>query len=200
MKKPFEKKYLIFFAIFSIAILFGYIYFTKSAYWRISVKDREEIISTIKSSQGLPERFYELYNIIHPQSLNKGQFYYLVKQMDTDSECPCRLAGYNMSLIYNIHLISFTFWLENEVSQKECLNYYASQTYMLYNLVGVFQASEYYFEKEINNLTDTEYIELILIMENPSFYNKKRNTSELKSKTDAIINEMNLMRIKHRNY
>jgi hypothetical protein len=176
-----------------VLVSFGlYIYLTKSVYWEIDKKDRIEIVSAIKSASVLPDRFYYIYNKIYPNSLEKRQLYYFFNRDDGKAECPCRLAGYKASVVYDIHLANLVFWLENEVSQNECLNYFAAEVDLLDNTIGVLRASGYYFNKKLEDLTDYEFIELIVMIENPSLYNKKRNADRLKNRVTEIITRINL--------
>lgn len=121
--------------------------------------------------------------------MKHGQLYYLFNR--EMNECPCRLAGYDFSSAYNIHLANFAFWLESQSLQKECLTYYLADVDLLYTK-GAFQASEYYFDKSIDNLSDYELLELIVMIENLSRYNKKRNADKLSEKVNNILNRINL--------
>ena len=164
-----------------------YIYSTKSAYWKISKDNQEEIISIIQSAPALPERFYYLYNKIYPGSLDYGQLHYFLNRNKGYAECPCRLAGYKFSTLYNIHLTQLTFWLEEKVSPKECLNYYAAHMDFSNQINGILQASNYYFDKNIRDLSDYELIELIIILENPTLYNKNRKSDRLNKRVNDIM-------------
>jgi len=187
MRKSIKYSIVVFLALAVVV----YIYFTKYTYWKMDEKARDEIVCAIQSAESLPDKFYELYNKIYPNSLNKGQLYYLLNRDKENSECPCRLAGYNISASNDIHLVNITFWLEDQVSQKECLNYYSTNVDLLYNIKGVKQASEYYFNKSINDMSDHELIELIVMMENPFFYSKKRSLGKLKNRVNNILNRIN---------
>lgn len=191
--KKYKKYSIVSFLVLTILFPTGtYIYLTKSAYWKIDKEARIEIISTMQSVESLPDKFYELYNKIYSNSLDKGQLYYLLNRGKGGYECPCRLAGYEISHVHNVHLVNIAFWLEDQVSQKECLNYYSTNVDLLYDVKGVSQGSIYYFNKSINDLSDSELIELIVMMENPSLYNKTRNADKLTERVNTILTKIKL--------
>lgn len=169
-----------------------YIYFTKAAYWKIDRESRDWAISEIKSAPTLPNRFYDIYNQIYSGALENGQLHYLLNRDNTDSECPCRLAAYELLSIYDIQLITATFWLENQVTQKECLNYYMSDFKFGNNISGIFEASIFYYQKDIVELDNREIIELLIMMRNPALYNKNRNNERLEKGVTEIINRIKL--------
>lgn len=185
INKKYIKRILIFSAIIIFIFISGtYIYLTKAAYWKIDKNDRDMFISQIKSAPTLPERFYIIYNKIYPGSLENGQLHYLLNRDDTDSECPCRLAAYNthFTFLSDIHLVQLTFFVEDYLTQKECLNCLAYNFNFLNGIKGIENASKYFYNKDLSELSDSEIIELIVMMENPALYNKKRNSERLEKR------------------
>ncbi len=146
-------------SIFLYFKLIGFIVYDKTI--------RNEFVNEIKSSPVLPERFYVIYNKIYPQSINGNQWIYLIRRTlfkKGNNECPCRLASFESKRPWheNTNVSLYTSHIENFVSQKECLNYYANQK-------NINQISEKLFNKGLFALNDNEIIELILVMEHPSF-------------------------------
>lgn len=179
-------------SLLTIIGLSSYVYLTKSAYWKISSSDRELFIANVKSAKPLPDRFYTIYDKIYPNALSKGQFSYFLDPNYQESECPCRLASYTSGYTTNIHLVPLTFWAEDHLSQKECLNFYAENFNFTHKVIGIQKASEAYYSKKLENLNDDEIIELIIIMKNPVFYNKKRQASRLEQKHTEIKERIKL--------
>lgn len=179
-----------------IIILSAYLYAFKLPYFTIEKEDRVAIENSIKSSPELPNRFYEIYNIIYPRSLEQGQLNFLLdrsfKNIKEQSECPCRLAAYNNQWVsrYRISLPQMTFFIEDFASQTECLNYYASKFHFNKDIIGINKASLALYNKEINDLYDREYIELILMMENSYFYNKTRHNKIIKERINNYLNKI----------
>ncbi len=195
MKKIGKIGLLTLFSFLLVLLASGYIYLTKSAYWKIPRNEREEMVAVIKAAPALPDRFYELYNKVYSQSLEKGQFYYFLKRNKGFSECPCRIAAYHVSLLsplYGVGYVSVAFWLEDKVSQKECLNYYVSKQDFTSRIFGLSQASEFYFDKPMEQLTDRETVELILMMRNPSYFDKRRYSDRLDRYVDETMDRIGL--------
>lgn len=155
-------------------------------YWFTSETERDNFVIKIKTAQELPDRFYDIYNLVYENSLNHGQMRYLLNRNNKSTECPCRLAGYDFASTTGLNLISTTFWLEREVSQKECLNYVANNIIFSYKIVGLRDASIHYYDKEIENLIDEEMLELAIIMENTTFYDKKRHPLRLSKRVNDL--------------
>lgn len=179
-------------SLLAIVGISSYVYLTKSAYWKISSSDRDLFITNVKSAQSLPERFYTIYDKIYPNALSKGQLSSLLNRDVDTRECPCRLASYMSSYTTNIHLVSLTFWAEEHLSQKECLNFYVEKIDFTHNVIGIQKASEAYYSKKLEDLNDDEIIELIAIMKNPIFYNKKRYPQRVQEKQTEIKERINL--------
>jgi membrane peptidoglycan carboxypeptidase len=66
------------------------------------------------------------------------------------------------------------------------LNFIFEDFNYLYNNEGVDEASEFYFQKSVNELNDDELIGLIIMQKNPLLYNPKR----FKDKFDQKVNEV----------
>lgn len=185
-KKQIKCSIIVFSIVILVSLLGSYTYFTKFVYFKVKKDERDKIVWSVKAAPPLPLRFYDIYNKVYSNTLNHGQLYYLFNR--ENNECPCRLASYDFSSAYKIHLVNFTFWLESQASQKECLTYYLANVDLLHNTKGVFQASEYYSNKSIDNLSDYELLKLIVIIENPSYY----NADKLNEKVNNILNRINL--------
>lgn len=188
-----KKLLLILIIITFIIILPIYIYVFKLPYFTIKEEERKYIENLIKTSPELPDRFYEIYDIIYPKSLKQEQLNYLIDRsfnnIKEQVECPCRLAAYNNQWVsrYRLSLPQMTFFIEGFASQKECLNYYASKFQFSKDIIGIKDVSIILYGKEINTLNDREYIELILIMENRHFYNKTRHHEIIEEKINKSM-------------
>ena len=53
-------------------------------------------------------------------------------------------------------------------------------------IIGVFKALKYYFNKELNKLSQREKLTLIVMYENPSLYNPIRRPEKVKLKVDLF--------------
>ena len=187
-----KRKALYFLSTVVVLILAGfYIYAFKLPYFVLDEKERTRVVDSIKSSHQLPERFYEIYNIVYPNSLEQNQLQYLIAKEFSNSnerrECPCRLASYGSEWTSSLrlNLPQKTFFVESFATQRKCLNYYASKIVFDKNTKGIEEASIMLFNKQLVELDDDELIEIILIMSNPSFFNKDRYPDRLKSAVES---------------
>ncbi|MGM9969481.1 MAG: transglycosylase domain-containing protein [Anaeroplasma sp.] len=84
--------------------------------------------------------------------------------------------------------------IENKLSKKEILEEYLSSIYFGNNVYGLSNASKYYFNKELTDLTDLEMVSLIALWNSPSIYsnsiekwNQKKNKIVKKLYKENII-------------
>ena len=73
---------------------------------------------------------------------------------------------------------------------RKCIDIIYKNNYMGENIFGIKSASEYFFEKNIKDISNEELISLIVLSCNPETY--KVNNEENKSRTLKIINEYGL--------
>ena len=58
------------------------------------------------------------------------------------------------------------------------------------NQKGIYNASEYYYEKDLKDLSSKEQLELIIMMKNPAYYNKRRFPKRLKREAETLDKEI----------
>lgn len=185
------KKILKRFIIFFVVIIFlCFLYLKYGGYLWMDKDSRLYAIMRIKDSPSLPDRFYDLYNMIYSNTLNKSQVRLEFDRLALKkrAENPCLTVAYSLNCQTYIRksVQAHALFLENFVNQKECLNFHASRVLFQPNVVGIDSASSYFYQKELKNLTDDQMIELIVIMENPSYYNPKRRPQVIKDKVKII--------------
>lgn len=187
-------KRLSIFALIGFLILFLYLRF--GGYFFLDSSLKKELIELIETSPNLPERFYELYEVAYPKSLENNYLRYIIdKQIleKHESELPSISIAYNSNLGWSrfaIKQIMLTFYIEDKTTQKECLNFYAQDFDFLYKNVGVERASLFYFEKELENLNDREMMSLIVMMKNPSLYNPIRKPERVETKVEELLSSI----------
>ena len=83
--------------------------------------------------------------------------------------------------------------IEKNINYKDCYNYVISNSYFGNGIIGLADASEFYFDKDYNYLSNEEFIKLILTAINPSRYNiklgNKRLIEEKVNEISKYINE-----------
>jgi len=192
-------KYLFnFFGIVFIILVGLYIYGINS--WRniATEAEIEVLIKEIKSADELPDKFYKIYEINNPTSLDYGIQTSSVIGIfkDNINTSPSLMVSRNWGLPQKttsikqrtrISYYGLASKLENKVNQKGCLNWIANNHYFENNQIGIFNASKYYFNKEISNLTNVEMATLVLMIQNASLYNPIRNPEGVHNRVSELL-------------
>ena len=76
-------------------------------------------------------------------------------------------------------------YIRYDNNYKKCLSYIINYGFLGNNIYGLINASEYYYNKNINDLTERELISLALLFTSPSQYKIGEIISE--NKTEEII-------------
>ncbi len=162
-----------------------FFFFHFRGFFIIDKSEREKFISEIKNSPQLPEKFYTIYNIIHPHSLEpKSWMHFINHQAGENSYCACSdafFAGLYPLYTKTMDRISIINLIEKYATQEECLNYYIHKKIKDENIDI----------QNINVSGDSEIAELILLIENPSYYNKKRYPERVHNRVSEILNKLN---------
>jgi hypothetical protein len=190
-----RKKILLTIYVTLIILIIGLFSFIKfGGYFLINKADREAYITEIKNSPELPDRFYEIYNVVFPDALETGSWKYLFNREfgKTYNNCPCREATYTGWYLRHIgfDMTLLTNMTENHASQKECLNYFTAKTEFPNKIIGIQDASIHFFNKSVSQLNDPELAELVLMMQNPYFYNKKQRPEITQARVDYILRKL----------
>lgn len=188
--------------IFITAVLFGFYFWLNHRLDKvIDRRTYDYLVETIKTSQDLPDKFYEIYGQVteydEKSTLNKFLFYKIAALLSFDhlrrvkNSCPCIEAN------YGIESNTFDTWtvglaLDKDVSPKKCLDFYLSEFDFLFSVKGIQNASRFYYHKELNQLSDNEMLELSVMTLNPSYFNKVRKPEKLKLKVLEIKNRMKI--------
>lgn len=179
-------------------ILIGYQYLKTT--WKniITEKQLVELIFEIESSKELPNRFYELYDKEYPKALDYNTNRLLMKNLFSKQQ-------YNSPSMNASRLSSFAFKnnsdnrltkpreyilslkLEEYTSQRQCLNWLAEKYDFVNEITGIYNASRFYFQKDIEKLNDEELTGLIVLMINPSLYNPKRRKELFETKVKELM-------------
>lgn len=148
---------------------------------------KEEFFADIKNSPQLPERFYEIYYVMYPESLSSGFFkHFLFHRVDSENgkSCVCSEAVYTGAYplyVKTTEIIPIINMVESNFSQKECLDYYIN-TEIKRNKIDI---------GNLSSLSDEGIVRLLLQIENPSYYNEKHYPDRVQEKVDIILNNLN---------
>lgn len=158
-------------------------YYLKST-WESFVTEKEliEFVTKVKFAEELPDRFYELYEQEHPNilshSLNRQIRNGLISNDFTKS--PSLLAAMiseisrqdmDSTKISNRKAYTLAWKLEEEASQKECLNWVLENYKFDLYIHGIHEVANFYFKKKVSELNDRELNDIIALMKKPSIVN-----------------------------
>jgi len=183
---------ILFSTIIAILTLFGlYIWLNLRIDNIIDKETYNHLVEEIKASEDLPERFYEIYGIVtkfdKKSTTNKYFFNRIlnVRNYHEKNPCPCVDVGYDV--VFNpLDKWTVGLALDREVSPKKCLDFYLSRFDFLYNTRGIKSASKFYYQKDLEQLSDDEMLEISVMTLNPSYYNKIRRPDKLKERIEKI--------------
>jgi hypothetical protein len=165
--------------------LFSYIRF--AGYLLLNKQGKEKLISEIQNSSKLPERFYEIYDVMYPNSLEPDSWLHFFTHQANSEEstyCACREAVY--AGIYPLYaktaeIIPIINMAESNFTQKKCFDYYINK-----------RTKENKTDRgNLYSLSDEEIILLLLQIENPNYYNKNRNQEKVQARINEILNILN---------
>ena len=95
------------------------------------------------------------------------------------------LEKYN-TMDWHIMNYGLTRYVIFQNDYKKCIDIIFNKANMGEGIFGINNASEYYFNKSIKDITDEELVSLIVLFNNPSRY--RINTDENKERTLRILN------------
>lgn len=202
MKKPFKillkivGVLFVFILILCIWLFFG----IKNAYKEVYTKENiKEIITAIKQAPPIPDDFKLHVELVYPSifkmSINKHTYNSFFN--DYKTPCPSRDIAYQFhwrpkkwTFFSGTIPFSLAWCIEGKVTQEECFAYEIVNFDFMNNQKGIYNASQYYYGKDLRDLSAIEQYELIIMMKNPGYYNKKRFPKRLEKEAKMLYNEI----------
>lgn len=175
--------------IISLTLFFFYRSFKYK--WSDSEVENEvtELVTKIKIANELPQPFYELYENENPGSLTSSLNNQIIKGIGSGNftKSPSLLAAMISELsrkdndstkISNKKAYGLAWYLEDEVTQKECLNWVlANYKFDLY-IHGIEEVANFYYRKSAAQLTERELSDIIALMKKPSIVSVPDRSNE----------------------
>lgn len=145
----------------------------------------------------LPTGFTTTLTAVYPNVLDQGNSMYLLDQLFGSREialCPCRQLAQRTMPDHSrmergarvLYPISFTWALEGRVSQEQCLALLLQHFDFTRGVNGIENASLEYFGDSLEHLNDDQHIELIMMIKNPSLYDKARRPELFKAEFERL--------------
>jgi hypothetical protein len=166
-------------SLFTLAI-FMVIYFVMDVFLWITYnpsKHEAEIAKIVEEAKQLkpfPEKIYEAYTKVYPGWEKE----YIVPDIiwigtaKTYSNYPQCFTASKLARGNRFEIFMCANEIENHLTNKQCLTHMLSQFDWYHRGVGLEKAAQIYYKKTIEDLTYNESLELMVMIENPSLYNK----------------------------
>lgn len=174
-----------------------FVYYLETSIDKVMTKERQDlIISQINNSPNLPKRFYDVYNKYYSDSFDQGVLETIFREILglNSSGCLCKAIYYHPGYFDKYkhprfaHII-LALEVEERCSPVKCLEYELSISYYGNNIRGIKKASEFYYNRPIEELTDREIISLIIIPTRSVYYSPRRNPENLRRAINRVMNK-----------
>ncbi len=165
----------------------------------ISEETKLSLINSAKDTQPIPNNFQEAYNTLYTNSLEDNFWGYVIDRIlytDSKQKCPCKELASTLETNSPVNqpeyiaVLQIALQIEDYLTQKECLKLIINRLDFLYDVRGIRSASEYYFNKKIEDLNTAELAGIFALMKNPAFYNPKKHPDFFERKKHFIRLEL----------
>lgn len=161
-----------------LGLFLGYFYIKSSWDSVLSEDELTELVTKIKYSEELPERFFELYEETYPEVLSKSLNQQILDGLTGDFvKSPSLLASSisehtrmeeDSTHISNKRAYALAWKLEEETTQKECLNWALYNYKFALYIHGIDEVAQHYYRKGVTELNERELKDIIELMKTPS--------------------------------
>lgn len=149
--------------------------------WESFVTEKEliEFVTKVKFAKELPERFYQLYEEENPNNLVYSLNQQIGRGLITNdfTKSPSLSAAMisditredsDSTKISNYKAYILAWKLEEETTQKECLNWVLENYKFTLYIHGINEVANFYYRKGVSELNDSELSDIIALMKKPS--------------------------------
>lgn len=189
-KKRILKFTVLILGIGLLGAVLGYYYLINTWEGFVSEKELTEFVTKVKYAKELPDRFYELYEQEHPNVLS----FSLSRQIRSGlfsgdfTKSPSLLAAMiseisrkdnDSTRISNRKAYTLAWKLEEETTQKECLNWVLENYKFDLYIHGLDEVANFYYKKGVSQLSDRELSDIIALMKKPSIVSVPDRSNEV---------------------
>lgn len=189
-KKRILKFTVLILGIGLLGAVLGYYYLINTWEGFVSEKELTEFVTKVKYAKELPDRFYELYEQEHPNVLS----FSLNRQIRSGlfsgdfTKSPSLLAAMiseisrkdnDSTRISNRKAYTLAWKLEEETTQKECLNWVLENYKFDLYIHGLDEVANFYYKKGVSQLSDRELSDIIALMKKPSIVSVPDRSNEV---------------------
>lgn len=134
-------------------------------------------VEDIKSTPALPETVFEAFEKVHNfderrttnQLLSSLPVEIFLNSRNMSS-CSCMIIG-RRQVQGPYNTMTLALHLDKDAGSRKCLEFYLNNCDFLFNQIGIRNASEFYFGKSLEDLSEREMLKLCLMSKNPALYN-----------------------------
>lgn len=178
--------------ILAFLLLLAAVWLGSSAYlhWRVRDKFHERellwLVSEINNAPVLPLDFKKTYEALYPGVFENSLTNTALKAMGGSDVHAS--AGYQVARTFShllqsrggdfsrLDYIALTLFIEERCSQEKCFEFVLARWDFLHGLRGPEIASQYFFGKQLENLSCEEQLGIILRMRNPVYWDRACNS------------------------
>ena len=180
----------------SILLLWIYLNFRVKNSWD-SFYVREEVIQAtyeINESFDLPKIFTSTYDSIYPKIREKE---FSITRTLLGQNLPATLVARVPSNSFSLKKTPWShaltdIYLSAAISEyctpEKCFDYFTSHFDFLHGQIGIDSATHFYYNKDINELSNREIVGLIAMLENPVLFNPFLNRKNYEKKVNKLMN------------
>lgn len=181
-----------------IAIFLFYQYLISDWNQAYNVERFEELKEEIRNAEELPELFYITMDKFY--DIGTTQEYLLSGFINSRNlkDCPCKDNSWQIyefeHRVYG-HPYFLAIKLNKEFTSRQCMTRFAHQIRFRSKVNGVEEAARFYFKKDITEISKNEMAVLVLMYENPYYYNPLRRPELVEKKLKEHGYESDLSKI-----
>lgn len=176
----------------SLAVAGFVIYLETSFNRAVSLEQQEHMFRIFDEQPELPDYFIETINKYYPNYFQTGLWESVLRQILTHKNdgCPCREIYLHPGIV-NWKPIRFKRYIvlleiEERYSQQRCYEIKMALNHFGNDVNGAYEASEFYFGKELNALDEREILKMHLMRS----ATLRRRTLYFEDRLDKVIDDL----------
>ncbi len=182
---------------FILLCLATILYITLDIYiYRCYKKSEPAINETVKiysyyPDQEIPENIIQAYEKVYPGTLTSNIYpdllWAIINLRHTTVQI--HLARRINRFSNPFETLSIANQLDNTLTIRQCIFAELMTLDFCNNTIGIKEAAQNLYQKDIPHLTERECIELCVMTKNPTIYNKRKRPQRIKEVVDRVIRE-----------
>ena len=160
------------------------------------------MFNSIDNTEELPAKFYDTIDKFYPEYYETTFWESIINRILSNKNTDCRCSEIYLPYIPSEQLknkekfpfglrLSYTshvaLELENKYNQRKCYSYYLSHASFSHGIEGVKSAAEKFYNKNLNELSEREILELNLITKANYAYSPTVNRERLDNAINMIL-------------